>query len=132
MPAKFENFLNNAVDTGAILVSFGAMLKSSKMSRKKKDILKRVFKSLDVKVIWKWEDDLTDDELKKNEKMLIAKWVPQQEILSHPNVKLFITHGGQSGFQEALCHQKPMVRKKRVSKCKIKLDSNSGGSVSFW
>merc|ERR1712173_483980 len=32
-----------------------------------------------------------------------------QDILAHPNLKAFITHGGQSSFQEALCHQKPIL-----------------------
>ncbi len=39
----------------------------------------------------------------------VSKWFPQQDLLGHPRVRLFIGHGGQSGFQEALCHQKPMV-----------------------
>ena len=41
--------------------------------------------------------------------MLVSKWVPQQDILAHPNLKLFITHGGLGSFQETLCYQKPVV-----------------------
>lgn len=71
-------------------------------------MLKKVFENLPVKVIWKWEEDL--EEFNHSDKIMIVKWLPQQEILSHPNVKLFVTHGGQSSFQESLCHQKPMVK----------------------
>ena len=46
-------------------------------------------------------------DLPKN--VLVANWLPQQDILAHSNLKLFITHGGQSSFQESLCYQKPMV-----------------------
>ena len=30
-------------------------------------------------------------------------------ILAHPKLKVFVTHGGQSSFQETLCHQKPAL-----------------------
>merc|ERR1712223_345253 len=40
---------------------------------------------------------------------MLSKWVPQQDGLAHPNLKVFVTHGGQSSFQESLCHQKPIV-----------------------
>lgn len=41
-------------------------------------------------MLWKWEDDLPD----KPSNIRIEKWLPQNDILGHPNVKLFITHGG--------------------------------------
>ena len=37
----------------------------------------------------------------------MSDWLPQQDILAHSNLKVFITHAGQSSFQELLCHQKP-------------------------
>ena len=39
----------------------------------------------------------------------MSNWLPQQDVLAHPNLKVFITHAGQSSFQETLCHQKPVV-----------------------
>lgn len=42
------------------------------------------------KVIWKWDDESLVVDPKK---FLIKKWLPQDSILNHPNVKLFITHG---------------------------------------
>ena len=40
---------------------------------------------------------------------LVSDWLPQQDILAHPNLKVFMTHAGQSSMQELLCHQKPAV-----------------------
>ncbi|KFG71237.1 glycosyltransferase [Streptomyces mutabilis] len=40
----------------------------------------------------------------------IESWVPSQlDVLAHPNVKLFVTHGGGNGFHEGLYFGKPMV-----------------------
>jgi polyene glycosyltransferase len=40
----------------------------------------------------------------------IESWVPSQlDVLAHPNVKLFVTHGGGNGFHEGLFFGKPMV-----------------------
>ncbi len=41
--------------------------------------------------------------------VMTSKWLPQQDVLAHKNTKLFITHAGQSSFQETLCHKKPAV-----------------------
>ena len=42
-------------------------------------------------ILWKWDEDNIAD-LPKN--VMTQKWVPQQDILAHPNLKLFVTHGG--------------------------------------
>jgi hypothetical protein len=36
-------------------------------------------------------------------------WVPQGTLLSHPKVRLFITHGGAGSVQEAICHKTPLL-----------------------
>ena len=80
--------------------------KASLMSEEKLAILLNVFGSLKQKVLWKWETDTMKD---KPENVMLYKWLPQQDVLGHPNVKMFVSHGGQSSFQETLCHQKPAV-----------------------
>ncbi len=64
------------------------------------------FKKLKLKVLWKWETEQMEGQ---PDNVMLSKWLPQQEVLAHPNVKLFVTHGGQSSFQETLCHKKPVV-----------------------
>ncbi len=72
----------------------------------KRELLLNVFRKLKQKVLFKWETE-TMDNLPSNVKL--SKWLPQQDVLAHPNTKVFVTHGGQSSCQESLCHQKPVV-----------------------
>lgn len=41
--------------------------------------------------------------------VMIANWLPQNDIFTHPNVKLFISHGGMLSTLEALHHAKPVL-----------------------
>ena len=103
---KIGDFLDKSKN-GVIYLSFGSALKGSLMTEENRKLLLNVFgrfKQYDV--IWKWETEEMPD---KPDNVLLSKWLPQQEILGHPNLKVFITHAGQSSFQETLCHQKPVV-----------------------
>ncbi|CAH0389264.1 unnamed protein product [Bemisia tabaci] len=58
-----------------------------------------VFSKLPQRILWKWEDD----SLKiPHSNIKISKWFPQQDILAHPNCRLFITHGGIHSLLEAV------------------------------
>ena len=103
---KLRDFLDSAGREGVIYVSFGSVLKASVMSEDRRKALLRVFGKLKQKVLWKWETDHMED---KPPNVMLHKWLPQQDVLGHPNVKLFVSHGGQSSFQETVCHQKPAV-----------------------
>ena len=103
---ELESFMRGGKEHGVIYVSFGTVFQSQYMSEASRKIFVNVFGSLKQKVIWKWE---TDDMEDRPENVKLMKWLPQQDILGHPNTKLFITHGGLNSFQETLCHQKPVV-----------------------
>lgn len=45
----------------------------------------------------------------KPNNVLLKKWLPQQDVLGHPNVKLFVTHSGLISTLEFLYHKKPVV-----------------------
>ena len=107
LPSAIEKFMNDSGDDGVILVSFGTVLQASQMSETLRQKLISVLGNMKQRVLMKWEDgeEMSD----KPANMMLSKWLPQQDILAHPKLRLFITHGGQSSSQEALCHKKPVV-----------------------
>lgn len=68
---------------------------------------REVFTELsNLRILWKWESDNLS---RMPENVLAKPWLPQNDILAHPNVKLFITHGGLLGSQEGIYHGVPML-----------------------
>jgi len=104
LPTEIKDFLDSATN-GAIFFSLGSNVKSSDLSQEQIAILLNKFRSLKLKVLWKFETELPN--LPDNVK--IGKWLPQDDILAHPNVKLFISHCGKGGITEAKYHGVPIL-----------------------
>lgn len=64
------------------------------------------FAKLKQKVLWKYENETLPG---NPGNIMIGKWLPQRDILSHPNVKVFITHGGLLGTTEAVVEGIPVL-----------------------
>lgn len=54
----------------------------------------------------KWESDELDG---RPSNVMISKWLPQDDVLSHPNLKVFISHCGLGSVAEAKYHGVPVV-----------------------
>ncbi len=106
LPKDLADFMDSGKEHGVILVSFGSVLQAKEMAEETRKMFINVFGSLKQKVIWKWETEEMPD---KPDNLKLSKWLPQQDILAHQNTKLFVSHVGQSSFQESLCHKKPIV-----------------------
>lgn len=105
LPADIQTFLDGATD-GAIYFSLGSNVRSADMPPEMLKIFFQVFGSMKQRVLWKFETDEIS-ELPKN--VMLRKWMPQSDILAHPNVKVFITHGGLFGSQEGVYRAVPML-----------------------
>ncbi|XP_072384379.1 uncharacterized protein [Diabrotica undecimpunctata] len=108
-PKKLPETLDKLVSgapSGVILISMGSTLKGSTFPEEQRKMFLKVFSQLKYTVIWKWEND-TMEGLPSNVKT--HKWLPQFDLLCHPNLKLFITHGGLLGGQEAVYCGVPML-----------------------
>ncbi|XP_041979328.1 UDP-glycosyltransferase UGT5-like [Aricia agestis] len=91
---------------GFIYVNFGSNVKSSELPIEKKNTFLKIFKNLKQTVLWKWEDDNLEN---KPENVVIRKWLPQKDILAHPNIKVFVSHGGLIGTHEVIYYGVPVV-----------------------
>ncbi|TKR61992.1 hypothetical protein L596_026015 [Steinernema carpocapsae] len=81
-----------------VLISFGTVAQSQLMPEEIKSTFLKTFKRFqNITFIWKYEGDLSG--LAKNYTNVVThKWVPQNDLLNHPNLKLFITHAGMNSI----------------------------------
>nr|CAI5845668.1 unnamed protein product [Callosobruchus analis] len=105
LPKNIKSFLDKA-NNGVIYFGLGTSVNSRDLSDVKLNTIIDTFRELPYSIIWKFnQDDLTNIP----ENVMMVKWAPQQDILRHPNVKLFITQGGQQSIEEALLNGVPML-----------------------
>uniref|UniRef100_A0A182M8S5 UDP-glucuronosyltransferase n=1 Tax=Anopheles culicifacies TaxID=139723 RepID=A0A182M8S5_9DIPT len=105
LPEDIQKLLDNATN-GVIYFSMGSNLQSSQLPVEKREAILRVFAGLKQTVLWKWEDETLPNRPKN---VIVKAWWPQDDILAHPNVRLFITHGGLLSTTESLYHGVPVI-----------------------
>ncbi|XP_011059492.1 PREDICTED: LOW QUALITY PROTEIN: UDP-glucuronosyltransferase 2B19-like [Acromyrmex echinatior] len=85
LPENLKEFITDAPN-GFIYMSLGTNVRISSLSEHVQSIFRDVFTNLPYKILWKHDNELPN----KPDNIYIAKWFPQQSILAHPNIKLFI------------------------------------------
>ncbi|XP_050072375.1 uncharacterized protein LOC126560460 [Anopheles maculipalpis] len=105
LPEDIKKFLDGAKE-GVIFFSLGSYMKSADMPKDKMKAFLEVFRNLKQRVLWKYENE---DIARLPKNVMVRKWLPQSDILAHPKVVLFITHGGMFGSQEGIYRGVPML-----------------------
>ncbi|XP_063608499.1 UDP-glycosyltransferase UGT5-like [Penaeus indicus] len=105
LPQDLTEWIESAGAAGVVYFSLGTVALGNTMPERWRDLFVRAFRRLPQRVVWKYEGELEG----VSENVLIRGWLPQQDILAHPNVKVFITHGGMLSTQEAMYHATPML-----------------------
>lgn len=90
----------------SIVFITGSNVQSKDMPAEKLRIFLEIFAGLKQRILWKFENESIQN-LPRN--VMIKAWLPQSDILAHPNVKVFITHGGLFGTQEGVHYAVPML-----------------------
>jgi len=104
LPPDIKNFIDGA-EKGVVLVTFGTQASVIPAHMVAKFSL--AFQRLDgYRVLWRLKNK---DNVKLPDNVMIGPWLPQNDILAQPSVKLFITHCGLNGQYEAVYHAVPMI-----------------------
>ena len=99
----------NYQSKGVILFSLGSNARSDSLETEMLIDIMRAMKNLsDYQFIWKFES-ASYFSIATPKNVHLRSWIPQNDILAHPNLKLFITHGGLLSVQESIWHGKPML-----------------------
>lgn len=100
-----DDFLSSSGDAGFIFFSLGSIVKPKEMPEATRVKFIKVFSKLKQRVLWKWDAEMPD----APPNVMVRKWLPQQDILGHPNIKLFMSHGGLLSIQESVYHGVPVL-----------------------
>ncbi|CAG9769643.1 unnamed protein product [Ceutorhynchus assimilis] len=106
LPSDLSKIMSD-LKTDAIYFSLGTNVQSSQVSKHQLSKIFNVLSKLPYAVLWKYESDSLPVNLPKN--FIVRKWFPQQDVLGHPKVKLFITQGGMQSLDEAVSRKVPML-----------------------
>ncbi|CAH1790708.1 unnamed protein product, partial [Owenia fusiformis] len=101
---KYLDFIDGANDAGFILFTFGSMPKG--MDEKRREIFATVFARLKQRILWRYGGP---QPISLGNNTMLSPWLPQNDLLGHPKLKLFITHCGASGAAEAVYNGAPVI-----------------------
>lgn len=109
LPADLQTFLDGAKE-GAIYFSMGSNIKSSMFPPGKlTEILNAFGEFKNIRVLFKGEVKESADLANASNNTLIRSWFPQEAILAHRNLKIFVTHGGLLSTTESMYFGVPVI-----------------------
>ena len=105
LPDDLEEFVQGA-EHGVVIMTLGSLKAWQSVWFHLKDKVFEAFGRLDQRVIVHYTLPDTSN-IPSN--VRIMKWLPQNDLLGHPKTRLFVTHGGNNGANEAVYHGVPML-----------------------
>ncbi|XP_031215847.1 UDP-glucuronosyltransferase 3A2-like [Mastomys coucha] len=108
IPQDLENFISQFGDSGFVLVALGSVVSMLQT----KEIIKEMnsaFAQLPQGVLWTCKDSNWPKDVTLAPNVKIMDWLPQTDLLAHPSIRLFVTHGGMNSVMEAIQHGVPIV-----------------------
>uniref|UniRef100_A0A3B5LTY3 UDP-glucuronosyltransferase n=1 Tax=Xiphophorus couchianus TaxID=32473 RepID=A0A3B5LTY3_9TELE len=104
LPADLEEFVQSAGEHGVIIMTLGTLVNA--LPKEVSDEIASVFAKMPQKVIWRHKGEHPST-LGNN--TLLVDWMPQKDLLGHPQIKVFVAHGGTNGVQEAIYFGVPVL-----------------------
>ncbi|XP_036814545.1 UDP-glucuronosyltransferase [Oncorhynchus mykiss] len=104
LPADLQEFVDESGEDGFVVFTLGSMI--SQMPEEKAKQFFDAFSKIPQRVVWRYTGVVPEN---APDNVRLMKWLPQNDLLGHPKVKAFITHGGTHGIYEGICNSVPMV-----------------------
>ncbi|XP_034032135.1 UDP-glucuronosyltransferase 2B31-like [Thalassophryne amazonica] len=104
LPVELEAFVQSSGEHGIIMMTLGTLV--GKLPQVLTEEIAAAFAQFPQKVIWRYTGPKPSN-LGNN--TLLVNWLLQNDLLGHPKMKVFVTHGGTKGIQEAIYHGVPIV-----------------------
>ncbi|XP_026805704.1 UDP-glucuronosyltransferase 2B15-like [Rhopalosiphum maidis] len=104
IPTDILEYIDNSPH-GVIYFTFGSIVEMSTLPDHIQNACKDGLSKVPQRILWKYEGEMKNKPIN----VMTRKWFPQREILLHPKVKLFISHGGISGVYEAIDASVPVL-----------------------
>lgn len=104
LSADLEEFVQSSGEHGVILMTLGTLV--GELPQDVTEEIASAFAQMPQKVVWRYLGQRPNN-LGNN--TLLVEWLPQNDLLGHPKMKAFVTHGGTNGVQEAIYHGVPVV-----------------------
>jgi hypothetical protein len=110
LPQEFAAWMEGAGPLGVVLISFGGTLQAPTIASQ--TVLAAIKGLPEVRFVWKLtaeERQVLDGELSRVPNVLVRDWVPQNDLLGHPNMRGFVTQGGYLSIAEAAYQGVPII-----------------------
>ncbi|KAG8456721.1 hypothetical protein GDO86_002486 [Hymenochirus boettgeri] len=105
---ELEDFISESGQAGFIIVTLGSMIPSYPLIEFVQEMNGGLAK-ISQKVIWRYKQSDWPKEVKLAPNVKLMDWVPQNDLLGHPKVRLLVTHGGYNSLREAVYHGVPVL-----------------------
>ncbi|DBB05885.1 TPA: hypothetical protein ACH3X3_009889 [Trebouxia sp. C0006] len=113
LPPHLESFVGTAGEHGVVFASLGSTAIPD--AAEIKAIAKALSAIAPTRAVWNLaKKDLelvgvNSSDLNLGDNILLSDWLPQNDLLGHPNIKAFFTQGGTNSYNEAAYHGVPIV-----------------------
>lgn len=103
---ELKKFLDES-ENGVLVMALGSRADPKSLGIKNVKKFMSAFNQTNMNVLWKFHG--VDDVVEVGKNVKIVDWMPLFDVMTHPNVKLLIFHGGLLTSYEAIDRKVPMI-----------------------